>query len=986
MNIGRVLNLVVRAYSGGAMSVFMGLGYMLGSLANKANATKIALIAMGAAVAFMGIQTIKGLGSMAQAAAAYDTAIRRVYTLTEVDGPIAFAKMKESVLDLTRTIPKFAEEMATALYDIKTVVDNDRDALVMLEAASKAASLEMGETEPVAKAITSLYQVYGKNVKNVSKWTDQLTMAVSVGRAEYSDYAAALGPVLAYGNQLGSSFQEQAGILSFLTRKGFQANQAATQMRNTMMKIINPAKLARDEYRKLGIEWGEKGVKAAGGLIPWLQKLMDKTGGNSEELRKFFPNLRALPMLLTLAKDKGKDLGYVMDQLGNSTGTLNERFARAMEGFDNQKQIMVNAFSELKIRIGNVLLPVLANIIQKITPLIQRMSEWVEKNPELTKKIVFATAAIAAMAVVVGTLVAGIGAFLLVKGALVATAAAAGAAGSTATVSIGLFSRMGMVLKGLGNILGGKIAGGFAAVIPFIGKFGSGLFDAFSILTIGGRGVSIAGANKNIAGITKVLVAIGRVSKPIANVGWAFKSLFTRISESGGIVSFIGKSIAGIGPKVLGMGGAFTKILNPIKLAMVAMQNPFGAIAKLLPIISGGLTGAFSAVGAAIGSAVAAVAPFLLVIAAIAGVAYVVWKYWDKVKAVFSTTSPFVQGLIDVFKPFIAQIKEQGMPLWNALKDLWVQLKPVLVAVGAVIGAVLVVALGLLVGILAGVGGALAGLIQAIRGVIQVISGVVGIIVNAFKFLWGVITGNKKLQAEALKGMAKSWAKLKEGIVNTFKGLWSAVKGLVIGFVKGVVNFFVGLYYTLVGHSIIPDMIKAIIKWWLLLPLRIFSIVAGLAKNVVKWFITIGSNISAGIKEGLRNTWNGLVNKLRSLVNLLPAAVKKLLKIQSPSKVFEALGAMLPAGLAEGIAGNTSAAVAAVTNMANSLNPALTPSYAMKASTTVTVVHQVEFGNLPPNIKVDMTGKQVADLIRNDEKAVRDLGRTIDIVTSRSNR
>lgn len=63
----------------------------------------------------------------------------------------------------------------------------------------------------------------------------------------------------------------------------------------------------------------------------------------------------------------------------------------------------------------------------------------------------------------------------------------------------------------------------------------------------------------------------------------------------------------------------------------------------------------------------------------------------------------------------------------------------------------------------------------------------------------------------------------------------------------------------------------------------------------------IGTAIVNGITNALNGAWQGLVNRLTGLVDLLPAAVRTLLGISSPSKVFAEIGQHIVDGLAEGL-------------------------------------------------------------------------------------
>ena len=63
-----------------------------------------------------------------------------------------------------------------------------------------------------------------------------------------------------------------------------------------------------------------------------------------------------------------------------------------------------NSFGDLQEEIGEVFIPLLIDIVEKLTPMIDAIGKWIEQNPELTKNITIATAAIAGIIAVIGTL------------------------------------------------------------------------------------------------------------------------------------------------------------------------------------------------------------------------------------------------------------------------------------------------------------------------------------------------------------------------------------------------------------------------------------------------------------------------------------------------------------------------------------------------------------------------------------------------------
>ncbi len=81
----------------------------------------------------------------------------------------------------------------------------------------------------------------------------------------------------------------------------------------------------------------------------------------------------------------------------------------------------------------------------------------------------------------------------------------------------------------------------------------------------------------------------------------------------------------------------------------------------------------------------------------------------------------------------------------------------------------------------------------------------------------------------------------------------------------------------------------------------------------------IGVNIVSGLWNGIKSGWAALINKVKGLVDLLPKAVKTILGIHSPSKVFAEIGLNVCQGLANGITENAGLAENAAQQMAGSV-------------------------------------------------------------------
>lgn len=191
------------------------------------------------------------------------------------------------------------------------------------------------------------------------------------------------------------------------------------------------------------------------------------------------------------------------------------------------------------------------------------------------------------------------------------------------------------------------------------------------------------------------------------------------------------------------------------------------------------------------------------------------WDWISKVgKALGDLFSPAFQDIVSGAKKGIKQFWEEVGPALNGLKEVvgplkkaWDTLYPALKGLfGIIVGYILLMLttifniLGNIIGpVLQMLGAVLNGIIDIIRGVIEVVAGIIsGDWKTVLDGLWHIVEGVVQIIWGILKGAAKI--------------IWGIVKGIV----EGIVDFFTWLWDVLVGHSIIPDMVNAIIavfKW-----------------------------------------------------------------------------------------------------------------------------------------------------------------------------
>jgi len=408
---------------------------------------------------------------------------------------------------------------------------------------------------------------------------------------------------------------------------------------------------------------------------------------------------------------------------------------------------------------------------------------------------------------------------------------------------------------------------------------------------------TLGGAFRELKSATEgLLIEFGEVMVPV----------FRRIAE---LVADVARGFAGLDDrtkKIIVVAGAFLAALGP------------------LLIILGKLS---IAVGALIGFIAGLSAPVIIVIAVIAGLVagfIHLWEtneefrervlaIWENVKKAFTdfanTIKDNIGGFTDTIKrvamPIIAQFGDSFlkfidgvMPAWESFKNAIDGLMPIIKLVGTVVGAVLGVMLAVFVGTINAI-------IQGLNPLIQALTGFVAFFTN-------IVSAIGKLLKGDFDGFWRHFKAAFKGAWDFVTGILNTAIGVVTGFVSGFISVIKGLVSAVVGNSLIPDMVNSVLNWLKKLPTQAVGIIRDLVRNILNGLsglpaqmLAIGKNIVNSIWRGISQMGATLARNVANFVaRNVPAPIRKLLGIGSPSKLFEDFGRGIGSGLVKGVEGS----------------------------------------------------------------------------------
>lgn len=413
--------------------------------------------------------------------------------------------------------------------------------------------------------------------------------------------------------------------------------------------------------------------------------------------------------------------------------------------------------------------------------------------------------------------------------------------------------------------------------------------------------------------------------------------------------------------------------LDPKNKDLVNKLLLIAVVAGPVIIALGGVFGALA--GLASGLALVANPAGLVIVAIIAvGIAFVaLWKksdtFREKLKALWKS---FKETVVDPFKGPIKDSINDVKNAWNDLmnsiatkgEDGKRNLSGVVTAfkIGFLaLAAPAIIAVGLIVGVFRGlassVGAAFATVLSIVKGAVLIIRGVIEVFMS-------LIHGDMD---EFKKGIVDIWNGLWSLVVSTLANAGKTIALFVGGLVSGIVSFFKWLYNVLVGHSIIPDMVNAILDWFRRLVNTGKSVIAGLGSffsafygnyiapfvNAIKngfdkvmstissipgkiknafsgaagWLVDAGRAVMDGMISGIKAKAGDLASKAASIAKSAFDAAKRALDINSPSRKFIVLGKATVEGFIKGLDQMTPKMMTEMSRFSDIVPEAATPSF-----------------------------------------------------------
>ena len=457
----------------GASAVFDKAGQKLDGVKKKAGETGASLNEvsgemqkMGKGLAVFGAAGIAGLGYAAHEAGRFQKSVAEVASIAD-KAEFPLSKINDIAMAMGQQYGGDLNLQAKTLYQaVSSGASTAADATALMHAANKLAIGGLSDSFKAVDAVTNVLNAYGMKMEEAGKVSDAMFVTAKIGKTTIDELAQVIGRVAPTAAAMGVSMDEMmAGITGASTQLG-NATEAVTGLKAALAVMMHPSADATAEAARLGIKFNAAALKSKG-LAGVLKDITGSSKYTAASLQKLFGgSLEAFNVISALAANNGKAFNDALTGMAGKAGATDDAFKVLNATYETQAGLLKTKLQVAIVKIGNVVLPLLA----KLTGFVSKLVDAFNDLPEGVQEVIVGIAGfIFVGALVLGTIIALVGGAMALAGSLEAIAIAL-------AVSAGIFVALVAAVGAAALVFYGfkaayeKNLGGFATFVDGVWK------------------------------------------------------------------------------------------------------------------------------------------------------------------------------------------------------------------------------------------------------------------------------------------------------------------------------------------------------------------------------------------------------------------------------------------------------------------------------------------------------------------------------------
>ena len=396
---------------------------------DKAGALGSALSGIGMGLTTTVTAPLVGLGTAAvKTAGDFQQAMAQVAAVSGLDtASKEFDALSDKAKEMGATT-KFSASEAAEAFNYMAMAG--WDAQQMMDGISGVMDLAAASGEDLATVsdiVTDALTGFGLQAKDSAHFADVLAAASNSANTNVSMLGESFKYVAPVAGALGFSVEDVSVALGLMANSGIKASQAGTSLRSLFTNLVHPTGQAADAVEALNIN-----ITNADGTVKGLDQIMGElrntfsglTDAEKAQYAAMLAGQEGMSGLLAIVNATDADFQKLTNSIAEAGGTAEEMADKQLDTLEGKFTMFKSAMEGLAISLGEVLLPAITDVIEKVTDVVTWFNELDDDTKKMIVTIVGIAAAIGPVMAIIGNIinvvVKLVQAIKLIKGAIVA--------------------------------------------------------------------------------------------------------------------------------------------------------------------------------------------------------------------------------------------------------------------------------------------------------------------------------------------------------------------------------------------------------------------------------------------------------------------------------------------------------------------------------------------------------------------------------------
>lgn len=359
--------------------------------------------------------TVTALGTAAvKTAADFDAAMSQVATVSGATGEDLEA-LREKAREMGSKTKFSASEAAEAMNYMAMAGWKTSDMLEGIEGIMNLAAVSGEDLSTTSDIVTDALTAFGLTAKDSRHFADILAAASSNANTNVSMMGETFKYCAPIAGALGFSAEDTAEAIGLMANAGIKSSQAGTALRTIMNNLAGEVKFCGENIGEVTIA-----TTNADGSMRELSAILAEcrvafnglTESEAASAAESLVGKNAMSGFLALMQAAPADVEKLSTAISNCDGTSGQMAATMQDNLAGQMTILKSQLEELAISFGELLMPVIRDIIGWIQGLVDKLNGM----DDGTRKVILTVAAFAAalgpVLIVVGKVISSVGTIL----------------------------------------------------------------------------------------------------------------------------------------------------------------------------------------------------------------------------------------------------------------------------------------------------------------------------------------------------------------------------------------------------------------------------------------------------------------------------------------------------------------------------------------------------------------------------------------------